>query len=157
VRLSQVAGVMFECEERENVLRTRQMRVWPMQVRRQIHRTVVRNVQGESVQSIDGGIVLNSQTCPTKCLEYKPCVMCQQFKTGPYNETQCADCPFTVIPVDELPSESCADTRTHTMCVLVQATTTAHAPNASLSTPRTTAHSISCTNTMKIWTMSPCG
>ncbi|VDK73831.1 unnamed protein product [Gongylonema pulchrum] len=29
--------------------------------------------------------------------------MCQQWQTGPYNETQCADCPFTVIPVKELP------------------------------------------------------
>ncbi|CDW55110.1 Integrin beta pat 3 [Trichuris trichiura] len=42
-------------------------------------------------------------TCPTKCVEYKPCVMCQQFQTGPYNESMCAQCPFTVIPVDELP------------------------------------------------------
>ncbi|CAI5444386.1 unnamed protein product [Caenorhabditis angaria] len=42
-------------------------------------------------------------TCPTKCIEYKPCVMCQQWKTGPYNETRCDQCPFTVIPVDELP------------------------------------------------------
>uniref|UniRef100_A0AC35TMN0 Integrin beta n=1 Tax=Rhabditophanes sp. KR3021 TaxID=114890 RepID=A0AC35TMN0_9BILA len=42
-------------------------------------------------------------TCPTKCVEYKPCVMCQQWQTGPYNETKCDDCPFTVIPVKELP------------------------------------------------------
>ncbi|VDO82038.1 unnamed protein product [Soboliphyme baturini] len=42
-------------------------------------------------------------TCPTKCVEYKPCVMCQQFKTGPYNVSTCAQCPFTVIPVDKLP------------------------------------------------------
>ncbi|VDN39298.1 unnamed protein product [Gongylonema pulchrum] len=42
-------------------------------------------------------------TCPSKCVEHKPCVMCQQWQTGPYNETQCADCPFTVIPVKELP------------------------------------------------------
>ncbi|KRY41314.1 integrin beta pat-3 [Trichinella spiralis] len=45
-------------------------------------------------------------TCPTKCIEYKPCVMCQQFKTGPYNESMCAQCPFTVIPVDELPESN---------------------------------------------------
>lgn len=31
--------------------------------------------------------------------------MCQMWKTGPYNETKCAECPFTVIPVDELPGE----------------------------------------------------
>ncbi|KRY41312.1 Integrin beta pat-3 [Trichinella spiralis] len=46
------------------------------------------------------------KTCPTKCIEYKPCVMCQQFKTGPYNESMCAQCPFTVIPVDELPESN---------------------------------------------------
>uniref|UniRef100_A0A8R1DSK3 Integrin beta n=1 Tax=Caenorhabditis japonica TaxID=281687 RepID=A0A8R1DSK3_CAEJA len=43
-------------------------------------------------------------TCPTKCIEYKPCVMCQQWKTGPYNESRCDQCPFKVIPVDELPT-----------------------------------------------------
>lgn len=32
--------------------------------------------------------------------------MCQQWKTGPYNETKCAECPFTVIPVKELPGQS---------------------------------------------------
>ncbi|GMT19141.1 hypothetical protein PFISCL1PPCAC_10438 [Pristionchus fissidentatus] len=42
-------------------------------------------------------------TCPTKCIEYKPCVMCQMWKTGPHNEEKCAECPFTVIEVDELP------------------------------------------------------
>uniref|UniRef100_A0A1I7ZCY2 Integrin_B_tail domain-containing protein n=1 Tax=Steinernema glaseri TaxID=37863 RepID=A0A1I7ZCY2_9BILA len=42
-------------------------------------------------------------TCPTKCVEYKPCVMCQMWQSGPYNDTQCAECPFEVIPVDELP------------------------------------------------------
>ncbi|VDD87789.1 unnamed protein product [Enterobius vermicularis] len=42
-------------------------------------------------------------TCPKKCVEHKACVQCQQWKTGPYNETMCAQCPFTVIPVDELP------------------------------------------------------
>ncbi|CAD6200041.1 unnamed protein product [Caenorhabditis auriculariae] len=42
-------------------------------------------------------------TCPTKCIEYKPCVMCQQWQTGPFNETRCDQCPFKVIPVDELP------------------------------------------------------
>uniref|UniRef100_A0A914VH59 Integrin beta n=1 Tax=Plectus sambesii TaxID=2011161 RepID=A0A914VH59_9BILA len=42
-------------------------------------------------------------TCPTKCAEYQPCVMCQQFKTGPYDIAKCAACPFTVIPVKELP------------------------------------------------------
>ncbi|VDO50084.1 unnamed protein product [Onchocerca flexuosa] len=29
--------------------------------------------------------------------------MCQQWQTGPYNETQCDECTFTVIPVKELP------------------------------------------------------
>lgn len=29
--------------------------------------------------------------------------MCQQWQTGPYNETQCDECIFTVIPVKELP------------------------------------------------------
>ncbi|KIH49440.1 integrin beta tail domain protein [Ancylostoma duodenale] len=42
-------------------------------------------------------------TCPTKCIEYKPCVMCQQWGTGPYDEERCAECPFKVIPVEELP------------------------------------------------------
>ncbi|EFO18475.1 integrin beta pat-3 [Loa loa] len=42
-------------------------------------------------------------TCPSKCVEHKPCVMCQQWQTGPYNETQCDECIFTVIPVKELP------------------------------------------------------
>lgn len=45
----------------------------------------------------------NFQTCPSKCVEHKPCVMCQQWQTGPYNETQCDECIFTVIPVSELP------------------------------------------------------
>lgn len=30
--------------------------------------------------------------------------MCQQWGTGPYNESKCDECPFTVIPVKELPS-----------------------------------------------------
>ncbi|TKR65398.1 hypothetical protein L596_025806 [Steinernema carpocapsae] len=42
-------------------------------------------------------------TCPTKCVEYKPCVMCQMWGTGPYNDTRCAECNFGVIAVDELP------------------------------------------------------
>uniref|UniRef100_A0A914YYI0 Integrin beta n=1 Tax=Panagrolaimus superbus TaxID=310955 RepID=A0A914YYI0_9BILA len=42
-------------------------------------------------------------TCPSKCVEYKPCVMCQQWGTGIYNESKCAECPFDVIPVKELP------------------------------------------------------
>lgn len=42
-------------------------------------------------------------TCPTKCIEYKPCVMCQQWGTGPYDEERCEECPFKVIPVEELP------------------------------------------------------
>lgn len=29
--------------------------------------------------------------------------MCQQFQTGPYDSEKCAGCPFTVIPVKELP------------------------------------------------------
>ncbi|PIO74296.1 integrin beta cytoplasmic domain protein [Teladorsagia circumcincta] len=32
-----------------------------------------------------------------------PCVMCQQWGTGPYNEEECGECPFTVIPVEKLP------------------------------------------------------
>lgn len=42
-------------------------------------------------------------TCPTKCVEYKPCVMCQQWQTGPYDEEKCRECNFKVIPVKELP------------------------------------------------------
>lgn len=44
-------------------------------------------------------------TCPTKCVEYKNCVMCQQWQTGPLNETACDQCEFKVIPVEELPSK----------------------------------------------------
>ncbi|CAJ0578916.1 unnamed protein product, partial [Mesorhabditis spiculigera] len=42
-------------------------------------------------------------TCPTKCIEYKPCVMCQTWQTGPYNASKCEDCPFKVEIVEELP------------------------------------------------------
>uniref|UniRef100_A0A913I850 Integrin beta n=1 Tax=Strongyloides stercoralis TaxID=6248 RepID=A0A913I850_STRER len=49
-------------------------------------------------------------TCPTKCVEYKPCVMCQQWGTGPYNQTKCDECPFTVIPVKELPTLNLTET-----------------------------------------------
>lgn len=39
--------------------------------------------------------------------------MCQQWQTGIYNESKCAECPFEVIPVKELPvlniSENAAD------------------------------------------------
>uniref|UniRef100_A0A0N5AQW1 Integrin beta n=1 Tax=Syphacia muris TaxID=451379 RepID=A0A0N5AQW1_9BILA len=42
-------------------------------------------------------------TCPKKCVELKSCVQCQQWKTGPLNETMCEQCPFSVIPVDTLP------------------------------------------------------
>ena len=49
------------------------------------------------------------QTCPNKCTEYRPCVLCQTWQKGPYNETLCEEtkngkeCPFEVIVVDELP------------------------------------------------------
>lgn len=31
--------------------------------------------------------------------------MCQQWQTGPLNETACDQCEFKVIPVEELPSK----------------------------------------------------
>lgn len=58
-------------------------------------------------------------TCPTKCVEYKPCVMCQQWGTGPYNESKCAECPFTVIPVKELPVLNVSDSETWNECQFV--------------------------------------
>ncbi|KAI6220095.1 Integrin beta-PS [Aphelenchoides fujianensis] len=58
-------------------------------------------------------------TCPTKCVEYKPCVMCQQWQTGPYNESKCAECPFTVIPVKELPVLNVSDSETWNECQFV--------------------------------------
>ncbi|CAD5214572.1 unnamed protein product [Bursaphelenchus okinawaensis] len=58
-------------------------------------------------------------TCPTKCVEYKPCVMCQQWGTGPYNESKCAECPFTVVPVKELPVLNASDSETWNECQFV--------------------------------------
>ena len=58
-------------------------------------------------------------TCPTKCVEYKPCVMCQQWGTGPYNDSRCADCPFTVIPVKELPVLNVTDSESWNECQFV--------------------------------------
>ncbi|KAI6234958.1 Integrin beta-PS [Aphelenchoides besseyi] len=58
-------------------------------------------------------------TCPTKCVEYKPCVMCQQWGTGPYNESKCAECPFEVIPVKELPVLNVSDSETWNECQFV--------------------------------------
>ncbi|KAL3123583.1 hypothetical protein niasHT_005128 [Heterodera trifolii] len=58
-------------------------------------------------------------TCPTKCVEYKPCVMCQQWGTGPYNETRCSECPFTVIPVDELPVLNISESDSWNECQFV--------------------------------------
>lgn len=59
--------------------------------------------------------------------------MCQQWKTGPYNETKCAECPFTVIPgiivisdmvdiqfpVKELPVLNVSETETWSECQFV--------------------------------------
>lgn len=58
-------------------------------------------------------------TCPSKCVEYKPCVMCQQWGTGPYNETKCAECPFVVIPVEELPQLNVSDSDSWNECQFV--------------------------------------
>lgn len=35
--------------------------------------------------------------------------MCQQWGTGPYNESKCAECPFDVIPVEQLPELNVSD------------------------------------------------
>ena len=59
------------------------------------------------------------QTCPSKCVEYKPCVMCQQWGTGPYNESKCAECPFVVIPVEELPELNVTDSDSWNECQFV--------------------------------------
>ena len=62
------------------------------------------------------------QTCPSKCVEYKPCVMCQQWHTGPYNETKCEECPFVVIPVEELPKLNVSDSDSWNECQFVDPT-----------------------------------
>lgn len=34
------------------------------------------------------------QTCSGRCLEFKECVQCQMYKTGPLTEDECANCTF---------------------------------------------------------------
>lgn len=40
--------------------------------------------------------------CPSECDINQPCVQCEAFGTGPYNETQCDACPHPIILKEEL-------------------------------------------------------
>jgi len=60
-------------------------------------------------------------TCPGKCSELKPCVQCQQFKSGEYMDGKddydedevhkCDKCPFKPIPVDTVDDKITDDQR----------------------------------------------
>jgi len=39
-------------------------------------------------------------TCPSKCLEYTPCVQCQVFESGKLTDAECANCSFIPETVD---------------------------------------------------------
>lgn len=43
------------------------------------------------------------QTCPGRCSEFKECVQCQMYKTGPLSEEECAaNCTFVPIAVEKV-------------------------------------------------------